>query len=286
MFGNNNNLAAGYCDENHTDNNLKQTNYPAPFNPSESTNTNFKNSKNPNNDLLIDPSQTLSKSVKELNRQRVSLLLEINAILLQKCIELQNTQNAEKDHFGTSKSIMTGCIQRLQTNLSYLAAVADKSYKNEGNYICNNPIIFSPPSNIHSLIEPYERLKSLFFIKKSPPISSVKYLSTQSLKNTNFYPTKQNIGNPSNSKSNTNTFPEEHQNNNINTYDQVQQIQNPSTSAIQQPASLPSSQSSLSQEFIVPKHSIQLVQNTNNYIQHIQPSFQQANFLNLKQNKI
>ncbi|KTW28947.1 hypothetical protein T552_01577 [Pneumocystis carinii B80] len=169
MFGNNNHTP-GYFDDINTNNRLIQTNHPVPYKSSE-LNINLEDSRNINNNLPTDPSQTLSKSL-ELSRQRVSLLLEINTILLQKCIELQNTENNKKEQSETSEtseSIMTGYIQRLQTNLSYLAAVADNSYRNEENYLYKNPIIFSAPLNVYSLIEPYEKLKSLFFIKKNSP---------------------------------------------------------------------------------------------------------------------
>ncbi|EMR11040.1 hypothetical protein PNEG_00637 [Pneumocystis murina B123] len=159
MFGNNN-LTPRCFDEINTDNKLIQTNHPVSYKSSK-LNINLEDSRNINNNLPIDPSQTLSKSL-ELSRQRVSLLLEINTLLLQKCIELQNTENTKKEHSEASESTMTGCIQRLQTNLSYLAAVADKSYRSEENYLYKNPIIFSPPLNVYSLVEHYEKLKSLF----------------------------------------------------------------------------------------------------------------------------
>ncbi|QSL65222.1 hypothetical protein MERGE_002531 [Pneumocystis wakefieldiae] len=130
MFGNNSPVP-GYFNEINTDNKLIQTNHPVSYKSSE-LNINLENSRNINNNLSIDSSQVISKSL-ELSRQRVSLLLEINNLLLQKCIELQNIENTKKEQSEASELMMTGCIQRLQTNLSYLAAVADRTYKNEAN---------------------------------------------------------------------------------------------------------------------------------------------------------
>ncbi|KAG4301831.1 hypothetical protein PCANB_002088 [Pneumocystis canis] len=186
----------GYYDEKNRNNTLIRSNQPISYKSSELTNSNLEDSGNLNNKLSIN-SSLLSDTLKELNHQRVSLILEINTLLLQKCIELQNTKNTEKDNLEVSESIMSGCIQRLQTNLAYLATIADKSYKN---------------------------------IVKSP-------VSSHSLKNSsNFCPTKQSkTGNLSNFKPNINTFSIEYKNDNINIYNQPQQIQNLPIMTIQQP---------------------------------------------------
>ncbi|KAG5519827.1 hypothetical protein PMAC_000100 [Pneumocystis sp. 'macacae'] len=135
MFRNNTLPRAEYYDEINSTSNLLQSNHSIPFKSSELTAiTNIKDSKDMNS-LFVDSSQSLLDALRELNHQRVSLVLEINALLLQKCIELQNAKNIEKDHLEAPESTMTGCIQRLQTNLAYLAAIADKSYKNNANHI-------------------------------------------------------------------------------------------------------------------------------------------------------
>ncbi|KTW31758.1 uncharacterized protein T551_01019 [Pneumocystis jirovecii RU7] len=224
-----------------------------------------------NIDLFMNSSQSLSDALKELNHQRVSLILEINTLLLQKCIELQNEKNIEKDHLETPGSTMTGCIQRLQTNLAYLATIADKSCKNAETYIYKNPMIFSPPSNVYTLIEPYARLKSLFFIDKSPISSTMDFsTSSQLLKNSpNFCTTEQSkSGNLHNIKSNINTFFTEHQNECTNICSQPQ---------IQK---LPLATEQHQQQLIPQKHLTQLIQNTNTHCQHADSSFQQQDFLN------
>ncbi|KAG4306553.1 hypothetical protein PORY_000541 [Pneumocystis oryctolagi] len=266
---NSNSIGTGYYNDINSNNNLVQPAQSMSFKSSDlTTNVNIEDSRISNNNLFINPSQSLSDTLKELNHQRVSLILEINTLLLQKCIELQNTKSIEKDHSEASEVTMTGfrCIQRLQTNLAYLATVADKSYKNNENYIYKNPIILSPPSNVYTLIEPYAKLKSLFFVNKSPPIPSSIEISNSSqlLKNSsNIFPTEQSkLGNSSNVKANLNTFSME-KNESINIYNQ-HQLQNLPAMTIQQPYKQPLPQ----------QHPTQLTQSTDTHFQHIQPSFQ------------
>lgn len=102
-------------------------------------------------------------------KARVSILLEINSSLLQ---EVQNLQNAGKagttgqqgqdstDQSDASKQEYLECMRRLQSNLGYLANIADRG-KKTGGVPPSAPSITTPPPNMPALNEPYARLNEL-----------------------------------------------------------------------------------------------------------------------------
>ncbi|KAH0547952.1 hypothetical protein GP486_008307 [Trichoglossum hirsutum] len=127
----------------------------------------------------------LSPSQLKRERERVSLLLEINRDLLQEVVNLQangkagvpgqpqsQTTSQDKepkdDKEGTDgqqakpvpDKAYVECMRRLQANLAYLAAMADRSHK--PGPIPNFPAIMIAPPEMPSLNEPYRKLLALF----------------------------------------------------------------------------------------------------------------------------
>ncbi|KAI9772794.1 MAG: hypothetical protein M1839_002295 [Geoglossum umbratile] len=118
-------------------------------------------------------------------RERVSLLLEINRELLQEVVNLQASGKAgasgqtagqttsqeketkdEKDSTDGQQAkpvpdkAYVECMRRLQANLAYLAAMADRSHK--PGPIPTSPVIMIAPPEMPSLNESYRKLLALF----------------------------------------------------------------------------------------------------------------------------
>ncbi|KAL4790980.1 hypothetical protein BDV19DRAFT_371423 [Aspergillus venezuelensis] len=114
-------------------------------------------------------------------KERVSVLLEINSILLQEVINLQSSGKAggppaqqgsqEQNPSPTSESTpdknaprtpeYANCMRRLQINLGYLATVADKGKKSAG-VVPSAPGIMTPPPHLPALNDLYAKLNELF----------------------------------------------------------------------------------------------------------------------------
>ncbi|KAK6507361.1 hypothetical protein TWF481_005798 [Arthrobotrys musiformis] len=129
----------------------------------------------PNSNLAAQQQQQLlmqkaqeNQNQLQLEKSRVSLLLEINTELLKESLNLQATKAAASAAPDTTEDMKAleksynECLQRLKVNLAYLAAMADRRASTPAA-----PALLVPPSNIPSLIEPYKKLQALF-----PGISS------------------------------------------------------------------------------------------------------------------
>lgn len=125
--------------------------------------------------------QTPAQTARE--KARVTTLLDINSMLLQEVITLQAagkaggppTQQGSQD--GTSSVADQSeppkspaqkpspeyieCMRRLQANLAYLAAIADRA-KKSGSVPPTAPAIMNPPPNMSSMNEIYAKLNDLF----------------------------------------------------------------------------------------------------------------------------
>ncbi|KAK6537720.1 hypothetical protein TWF694_011888 [Orbilia ellipsospora] len=111
--------------------------------------------------LLIQKAQE-NQNQLQLDKSRVSLLLEINAELLKESLGLQATKAAAtQDNSDDLKSLEKSyneCMHRLKVNLAYLAAMADRRTAS----LPASPALLIPPSTVPSLIEPYKKLQALF----------------------------------------------------------------------------------------------------------------------------
>ncbi|KAF3272349.1 hypothetical protein TWF970_010162 [Orbilia oligospora] len=149
---------------------------PGPFSPAQAgalaqpSGTTVQNSNlaaQQQQQLLMQKAQE-NQNQLQLEKSRVSLLLEINTELLKESLHLQAakaagaTTETTEDVKALEKSY-NECLQRLKVNLAYLAAMADR----RTSTLPAAPALLLPPSNIPSLIEPYKKLQSLF-----PGISS------------------------------------------------------------------------------------------------------------------
>jgi hypothetical protein len=118
-------------------------------------------------------------------KARVSTLLEINSMLLQEVVNLQTAgkagappaQQGAQDGSASSTPDQSSegnknpaqkpspeyieCMRRLQANLAYLAAIADRT-KKSGGMAPSSPAIMTPPPNIPSMNEVYGKLSGLF----------------------------------------------------------------------------------------------------------------------------
>ncbi|KAL4998422.1 hypothetical protein BDV10DRAFT_167016 [Aspergillus recurvatus] len=111
-------------------------------------------------------------------KERVSVLLEINSILLQEAINLQTSGKAggppaqqgdsnpsptesTSDKNAQRAPEYVNCMRRLQANLAYLATVADKG-KKSGGVVPPAPAIMTPPPNLPAVNDLYAKLNELF----------------------------------------------------------------------------------------------------------------------------
>ncbi|RJE26960.1 hypothetical protein PHISCL_00661 [Aspergillus sclerotialis] len=125
--------------------------------------------------------QTGAQSARE--KARVSILLDINSMLLQEVVNLQAAgksggpppqQGSQDGNSSTDPSSEAPkspaqkpspeyieCMRRLQANLAYLAAIADRA-KKSGSVPPAAPAIMTPPPNMPSMNEIYSKLNDLF----------------------------------------------------------------------------------------------------------------------------
>lgn len=121
-------------------------------------------------------------TVKDM--ERVSTLLEINSVLLREVANLQaqgkagsigaNPASPKTDgpstgiespqqsqaHRTPPSQEYAECMRRLQSNLAYLAAIADSSKKGNGRPA--NPAILVPPPHLPGVVPLYQKLRDLF----------------------------------------------------------------------------------------------------------------------------
>lgn len=117
-------------------------------------------------------------------KARVSTLLDINSTLLQEVVNLQSAGKAggpppAQSQDGNSSSMpdqssqankspaqkpspeYIECMRRLQANLAYLAAIADRT-KKSGGATPSAPAIMTPPPKMPALNDLYAKLAELF----------------------------------------------------------------------------------------------------------------------------
>lgn len=117
-------------------------------------------------------------------KARVSVLLDINSLLLQEVVNLQTVGKAgaapqqppgshdSNPSPGSDQGSGGGpkgkpspeyieCMRRLQANLAYLATIADRA-KKSGGVPPQAPAIMTPPPNLPSLVDVYSKLNELF----------------------------------------------------------------------------------------------------------------------------
>jgi hypothetical protein len=136
------------------------------------------------------PTPTLSPQSQARERARVTVLLDINTILLQEVVSLQGKgmagvapsqgQQSPNSPTSTDPSALSNspvdaakpggkqasqeyadCMRRLQANLSYLATIADAKKKANGP-LPVGPAILIPPPHLQEVHDLYKRLNQLF----------------------------------------------------------------------------------------------------------------------------
>ncbi|KAL4878762.1 hypothetical protein BJY04DRAFT_195049 [Aspergillus karnatakaensis] len=133
------------------------------------------------------PSQSTAQAQSPVaaarDKERVSVLLEINSMLLEEVVNLQSTgkaggppaQQAPQDSNPSNPSPTSetadknaqktpeyvNCMRRLQVNLAYLATVADKG-KKAGGVVPPAPAIMTPPPHMPTINGLYAKLNELF----------------------------------------------------------------------------------------------------------------------------
>ncbi|KAF2088579.1 hypothetical protein K490DRAFT_39421 [Saccharata proteae CBS 121410] len=115
-----------------------------------------------------------SPGAQNRERERVSLLLEINRELLQEILKLQeqgkggvvsqpapnqDPQNPAEAKQASKEYI--DCMRRLQANLSWLATSAERSHK-PNQVIPPGPAIMAAPQQPQVLMEMYNKLQTMF----------------------------------------------------------------------------------------------------------------------------
>lgn len=127
--------------------------------------------------------QTATQSGPAAAREkaRVAVLLELNSMLLQEVVNLQaaGKAGAPPQQQGSQESNPSPgsdqgaspaqkpspeyieCMRRLQANLAYLATIADRA-KKSGGVPPPAPAIMTPPPNMPSMVEVYNKLNELF----------------------------------------------------------------------------------------------------------------------------
>ncbi|KAK7204214.1 hypothetical protein BZA70DRAFT_206263 [Myxozyma melibiosi] len=95
----------------------------------------------------------------DLDRRRVTLVLEINAKLFRESIAIQQKHGDGGGEKARHDPIYVHCMKRLQVNLAYLAGVADRG---KVAHAPPYPTILVAPPEISGLVEPYRQLQDLF----------------------------------------------------------------------------------------------------------------------------
>ncbi|KAK6346966.1 hypothetical protein TWF696_007061 [Orbilia brochopaga] len=140
---------------------------PIAFSPGQNTHSQPPSTPVSNSNLAAQQQQQLliqKAHESQMDKSRVTLLLEINAELLRESLNLQSakaaaaaTPDSPEDLKALEKNY-NECMHRLKVNLAYLAAMADRRTAT----LPPSPALLAPPSNLPSLNEPYKRLQALF----------------------------------------------------------------------------------------------------------------------------
>ncbi|KAF7590185.1 hypothetical protein BBP40_003158 [Aspergillus hancockii] len=127
----------------------------------------------------VPPVTTSPATARE--KARVTILLDINSMLLQEVVNLQaagkaggppaqpqdpnpsseQTPDATKGPTQKPSQEYIDCMRRLQANLAYLATIADRA-KKSGGVPPATPGIMTPPPHMPSMNERYKKLAELF----------------------------------------------------------------------------------------------------------------------------
>ncbi|RPA92440.1 hypothetical protein L873DRAFT_1709977, partial [Choiromyces venosus 120613-1] len=98
----------------------------------------------------------------QLDKSRVTLILQINTELLRETINLQaNGKGTGGEENKTPDKGYIECMRRLQCNLAYLAAIADRSHK-PASQIPPSPTILLAPPGMPVLERMYKDLQGLY----------------------------------------------------------------------------------------------------------------------------
>jgi hypothetical protein len=122
------------------------------------------------------PPSPASPGTLAREQERMTMLFEINTLLLKEVVELQSqgkggqigpTQDQKADSKPTQSKEYIECMRRLQSNLAYLAQNAEKVQNPEkfksSQALLQGPAIMTVPSSLSSeLVELYQRLQRLF----------------------------------------------------------------------------------------------------------------------------
>lgn len=107
------------------------------------------------------------KMNQNIDRRRIEVLLQINTVLLYKCIALQqyvmNQQNIYNSDYNNKKELYQNYLKRIHYNLTCLASINDIYSNTPGpkkNYTL--PQIIYPPPECTELFEHYKLLNQLY----------------------------------------------------------------------------------------------------------------------------
>ncbi|KAF3917378.1 hypothetical protein ABW21_db0203344 [Orbilia brochopaga] len=140
---------------------------PIAFSPGQNAHSQPPSTPVSNSNLAAQQQQQLlmqKAQESQMDKSRVTLLLEINAELLRESLNLQKEKAAaaatpdSPEDLRTLEKNYNECMHRLKVNLAYLAAMADRRTAT----LPPSPALLAPPSNLPSLNEPYRRLQALF----------------------------------------------------------------------------------------------------------------------------
>ncbi|KAI9666421.1 MAG: hypothetical protein M1821_004357 [Bathelium mastoideum] len=123
----------------------------------------------------MNPPAPLSPGEQARERDRVTLLLDINRVLLQEVVKLQEQgktgplpqpgQNPDdagnKDGEPRASQEYIQAMRRLQANLAYLAATVDRNHKPQAS-VPQGPAIMEPLITCPPTVEMYSQLQKLF----------------------------------------------------------------------------------------------------------------------------
>ena len=125
------------------------------------------------NTVPSQPQLQQQTQVQAASKARVTALLDINSILLQEVAGLQAAgkagsvpppsaaEQSEQQQQKPSSPEYVECMRRLQSNLAYLASIADRA-KKSGGVPPSAPTIMTAPPHLPQLNDLYARLNELF----------------------------------------------------------------------------------------------------------------------------
>ncbi|TKA61991.1 hypothetical protein B0A49_09523 [Cryomyces minteri] len=121
------------------------------------------------------PQRSLSPGAQARERERVSVILDINSDILHEAIRLQEEgkggltgSDVSADQNGADAKLPAmeyiDCMRRLQANLAYLAATVDAHHKTNSKKIepTGPAIMEASPTHSPDLVEKYGQLQKLF----------------------------------------------------------------------------------------------------------------------------